>query len=117
MVIPADIMALAQSITTQISNGLTESSSLGFATEIIAEGLMPKWLPIETAPRDGTQFIGYGSYHYPDGKRPTGYILMVSYSGDDQWPWYDADGKSAPGVYSHWMPLPSPPAIRSGEQP
>lgn len=78
---------------------------------------MSEWQPIETAPRDGTEFLAYGSYLYPDDKAVTEYIEIVEWSGHDGWPWLSGSEMHAPGVYSHWMPLPSPPnhKTRSGD--
>jgi hypothetical protein len=62
-----------------------------------------EWLPIETAPKDGTTVIAY---------RPTTppHIEGMHWC-EGSWYWsFDGDG---PGEFSveptHWMPLPQPP--------
>lgn len=67
------------------------------------------WMPIETAPRDGTPFLAYGSFLYQDDKAPTECTEIAEYSGDPEWPWRNADSKCQPDFYSHWQPLPKPP--------
>ena len=64
------------------------------------------WMPIETAPKDGTHILAVGSYpsaiatsvHWFDG----GWHLSVNRNGDDS-DWGCSD-------LSWWRPLPSPPA-------
>ena len=63
-----------------------------------------RWLPIETAPKDG-------SYVLLAGKRrediASGYWLQSAYAGNGAWIW--------PFVHkypTHWMPLPEAPAMQ-----
>jgi hypothetical protein len=70
---------------------------------------MSEWQPIETAPRDGNDFLACGSYLYPGDKSVTWYMDIVGYSGDPDWPWESDEGKCKPDSYSHWMPLPPAP--------
>ncbi len=56
-----------------------------------------EWLPIETAPRDGTHILTFAAGHGV----AEGY--WVSTSDGDTW----RDDGAEP---SHWMPLPPPPA-------
>ncbi|TGR71442.1 DUF551 domain-containing protein [bacterium M00.F.Ca.ET.194.01.1.1] len=58
------------------------------------------WHPIETAPKDGTQFLAFeiGGY-FNCWWHDNGY--------DEQYWMDDADSEPSP---SHWMPLPPPPA-------
>lgn len=74
------------------------------------------WQPIETAPKDGTRFIAYGTFgdwndphrnemknicHYRDGALRDGI------------PWRTQEGDAF--KYTHWMPLPkSPTGIEDG---
>lgn len=67
------------------------------------------WMPIETAPKDGTLFIGYGGYQYPDDTGPTTYTDILEYSGDPEWPWRNSDSLCRADCYSHWQHLPKPP--------
>lgn len=66
------------------------------------------WLPIETAPKDGTQVLcAFFSWGEPD----KGYSMeVVSWMGDcwasEAYPIYPP---------THWRPLPSPPSIRSSD--
>lgn len=67
-----------------------------------------EWLPIESAPRDGTWFLGWN---------PTGIIedQVQVYSwhnpglGDPPWWINAADSNDGDDQPTHWMPLPSPP--------
>lgn len=70
---------------------------------------------MDSAPRDGTPFLGFGSYHYPDDARPTKYIYIVEYSGNVEFPWLDTDGENKPDVYSAWMALPPRPQLPESE--
>lgn len=57
------------------------------------------WQPIETAPKDDTEFLGWNGASiektwrgWHDGEKPV-YVYA------DYWSW----------LPTHWMPLPSPP--------
>ena len=67
-----------------------------------------EWQPIETAPKDGSQFIG-GLYvrcwnHARDTARLEWEQHVISYNNDEEmdcgWSFND---------FTHWMPLPPPP--------
>ena len=61
------------------------------------------WLPIETAPTDGTKVLCYTNdgYKFP---------LVSQCLFDDGW-WPDVwESPEAPLKPTHWMPLPAPPA-------
>ena len=85
---------------------------------------MADWQPIETAPRDGdTSFVAWGEdYGFPivfwdptDGKP------LVCADGHqfaaEEWCWAQLDGSTLhKDCFTHWMPLPEPPATPlSGE--
>lgn len=68
------------------------------------------WRPISEAPKDGTQFLAYGSYLYPGDTSPTEYCEVACYSGDDEWPWEDAEGLHKDSFYSHFALIGDLPA-------
>ena len=55
------------------------------------------WKPIETAPKDETEVIGYHS----------GMVSIIWFT-DGEWCWQD-NYLSLLGEPTHWMPLPKPP--------
>lgn len=74
------------------------------------------WLPMETAPRDGTEFLIYVPPHERYGTPAV--MAVVYWEGGGGWPWRLANDEEnwtswpeqAP---THWRPLPPAPA----EQP
>jgi hypothetical protein len=116
MTIPDDIRETAMGI---VSDALTDERlglgkidvalQLDISQALLAERERADWRPIETSPRDYTDFLAYGSYLYPGDKGPTEYTEIVQYSGDDEWPWRGRDEVSKVSIFSHWMPLPKPP--------
>lgn len=67
---------------------------------------LTEWQPIETAPKDGTQFLGIRMGGHND---PTFFLiegLHMKYATHQTW-------NGAGGQYgirlTHWMPLPNPP--------
>ncbi len=113
--------------------GVTQDDLLAYTREIVlhcavALGASPSdaaladgWMPIETAPRDGTKFLAYRPLaaltHDPE-------IRVVRGIAHDHGCWEKTvpagcskenftDGACKP---THWRPLPAPPAINaSGE--
>jgi hypothetical protein len=65
---------------------------------------MSEWQPIETAPKDGSEFIGY----HPNPNPHRGRILTMAYDRNRS-----LFAASVPSFIvfepSHWMPLPKPP--------
>ena len=61
------------------------------------------WQPIETAPKDGTEILVYGSW-YPHGKWK-GMTLASWLPNEEMWTF---DGDLMHDV-THWMPLPEAP--------
>jgi hypothetical protein len=64
-----------------------------------------KWQPLSTAPMDGTWVLAYdGKSPWPDDVEETYFIARYQNGG-----WNIAlDGQ--PTLFTHWMPLPEPPA-------
>lgn len=66
---------------------------------------MADWQPIETAPRDGYEFLAYGD--------EIGW-QVVDYDPNPRnpdWLWAVADGTTYHReAFTHWMPLPDPPS-------
>jgi hypothetical protein len=62
----------------------------------------PEWLPIETAPKDGTSILAYVK---TSPKPRHGRCQIVYWNGQ----WVDTGGPIWAGVVTHWMPLPSHP--------
>lgn len=68
---------------------------------------MSEWQPIETAPQDGTEMLGYRAGKYANAYRV---------QRDDCEMWYfgglSASIRIRPDAKpTHWMPLPSPPEV------
>jgi len=61
---------------------------------------MSKWRPIETAPRDGSWFLGWcDSWAAP----------FAVYSHKGRYRGYDGRAIHQDFAPTHWMPLPDPP--------
>lgn len=71
------------------------------------------WKPIETAPKDGTEFLAFGSYRYEGDDADTIYHYVVSYANNETHPWEIDGTQFGPKFFSHWMPLPPPPSGRA----
>lgn len=69
---------------------------------------MGEWKTIDSAPK-GERFLAYGSYLYEGDTELTEYMEVAEYSGDDEFPWEDAEGLHVPEFFSYWQPLPEPP--------
>lgn len=63
-----------------------------------------KWMPIETAPKDGTRVITNGGDGY---KHP---VVIQSVFDDGWWPDAWESDLDEPMNPTHWMPLPEPPS-------
>jgi len=76
---------------------------------------MNEWQPIETAPKDGTWVLVFGSISDEGDERTT---AVAQYTDDLngrktrghwQFAWYDGGYHGWVGNATHWMPLPEPP--------
>ena len=73
------------------------------------------WMPMETAPKDGSIVLGFfpnmwlpgGDYRFPDRRWGMGSVRWDG-SEDSGFYWSLLDGDSV-GDPTHWMPLPDPP--------
>ena len=79
---------------------------------------MDRWLPIESAPRDGTKILVWGLWageiNGPQDE-PCMAIARWLYGGSTDWPgfeWsvYGTDAYAAWMKPTHWQSLPVPPA-------
>lgn len=70
---------------------------------------MSKWLPIETAPRDGTYVLLFEDLGFGGDSQ----TMWVARHGVTTNEWFTHDTEY--GIYepTHWMPLPAPPPIDS----
>lgn len=79
------------------------------------KGQAAGWRPIETAPRDGTQIVGWSRYVcsvsvYAWDVRERDFVPMHEGSRVIEHETYrGTDYKGGGDVLSHWMPLPAPP--------
>lgn len=68
---------------------------------------MSEWMPIETAPKDGTLILGCMSYHYHPQE-----VCWAAYhpnaKGKECWRTAHICGNKVEGL-THWMPRPEPP--------
>jgi hypothetical protein len=65
-----------------------------------------QWRNIETAPRDGTEFLGY---HLSTDGYTGDWFVLIEGTSDLDWPWQSYEGSHPFEFLTHWMPLPAPP--------
>ena len=71
-----------------------------------------EWIDIETAPKDGTVFLGYKLGQFRE-------CYKVQRDDCDMWCFGGTSGADDlfPNIKpTHWMPLPKPPAMAQGEK-
>lgn len=62
---------------------------------------MSEWQPIESAPKDESEFLGYGGGNY---------YIASWLGGWTAWPLGCDECFSSIYSLTHWMPLPKPPS-------
>ncbi len=67
-----------------------------------------EWLPIETAPKDGTSILLHGSWSGEIGC-DVPIASTVGFWSYDEWVASITDYYSVSANPTHWMPLPPPP--------
>lgn len=77
---------------------------------------MTEWQPIETAPKDGREFLAVNAHH-------AGVSYRVVYFDDDAkepYIWRVEDSQAGfnhhKDFFTHWMPLPEPPTSQISGQ-
>lgn len=78
---------------------------------------MSEWQPIETAPKDGTRVLVYGTYQWEDylDRQQTGavtaYYIAADFWDDEDigWVLISTNPYRDRAQPTHWMPLPEPP--------
>lgn len=95
----------------------------GWADRIrdIASSIEGQWLPIESAPQDGSTVLIYGGTFdvYDHENLECNAVCMAFY--DKRHKHWHGDEANAHDVFrihrpTHWMPLPTPPAARTAAQ-
>jgi hypothetical protein len=66
---------------------------------------MFEWLPIETAPKDGTEVLGY----IPEGWQGEPVILSLWWSARSEYPAWVDKLEYMDHRPTHWVPMPTPP--------
>lgn len=84
----------------------TKEESADFWNTRAAQPFMQEWLPIESAPRDGTCILAYS----PCASEPKIFIAGCVECDDGATDWIDPWTESVVDAeITHWMPLPTPP--------
>lgn len=96
-----------------------ETSEMGAGSEMTfsapkGEHLM-EWKTIDSAPRDGTEILGFWQYTYPGDSAKTCGQRVIAW--DREWNgWHDDEGETHVygaennrGIFTHWTELPPPP--------
>lgn len=66
----------------------------------------PQWLPIESAPRDGSTILVYGKAYRTPGKPSQPYPARWSRG------WWMEGASVVIEYVTHWQPLPAPPEVQ-----
>jgi hypothetical protein len=62
-----------------------------------------EWQPIETAPKDGTYFLGFDKF------KTIGVFHYIEWCIEGKKYWNYEDREEWSYILTHWMPLPEPP--------
>ncbi len=76
--------------------------NLAQAVLAIVEPMIPKWMPIEGAPKDGTEVLGYWSHHGING------FDVIAWDEESSG-WDTGRGIALENIFILWQPLPTPP--------
>ncbi len=93
----------------QIAEHIAEFEASDTALRAKVKRLEDVLRPIEEAPKDGSEVLGFGSYVYEGDTSPTNYCSIAHWSGDEAWPWENHEGKHPPEFFTHFIPLASLP--------
>lgn len=93
-----------------LNNGASDDQ-IPFLAEIIDRHAAPQWLPIESAPRDGSVFLATGwDCGVEKGTRHFAVAWWKNESGFFiEGPEDDSSVQNRLSYLTHWMPLPEPP--------
>ena len=85
---------------------MNEPQAQSVASDELFGMLFSMWMPIETAPKDGTGILGYQKIHGSElwvigtmRYAETGWVFVEFHRGNTEYEMYP----------THWMPLPGPP--------
>lgn len=115
--IPADIEQIASDIALTDYSKADEPDFaiyMAIAKALLAERQRDRWMPIETAPEDGSDIIVYN----PSGEGIIGEAYYWNDNGRGGWWWagtYEGEHMEEPmhirnAWPTHWQPLPAPPS-------
>lgn len=93
-------------------DGSTTLDQAHFIWEQCEKACAPQWQTMDSAPKDGTEILGFWSYTYDGDKHPTVGFCVISWSetllGGG---WEEGGSIAGRSVYKYWMPLPSAPEV------
>lgn len=100
---------------TPSGTNLLDATQAETMVRFMVEGMpVDEWLPIETAPKDGTAVLVYAPKNRSGGRRANRRNIMEAVAHfENGWGYI-----TTPGDYqvhaTHWRPLPAPPASSTG---
>ena len=107
---PSDAMLINKHIR-ELRAALSTHADTSELDRLVADAGRAKWQPIETAPKDGTEFLGYRNGRIANAYR-------VQRDDCEMWSFGSQSGsvKYFPNVKpTHWMPLPDAPDAARAE--